>query len=328
MARPEKVAFIGLGIMGAPMAANLARAGFDLSVWTRTTAKAGRFASEHGARAASSPAEAAEGAEAVITMVVDAPEVESVLLGEHGAAAALGQGAICVDMSTIAPSAARAIAERLAEHGVAFLEAPVSGSRPKAEDGTLTIMAGGEAEAFERALPLLEAMGERIVHVGPQGHGALAKVLTNTMGAVNAAALGEALTVVRRAGLDPDAFLEVAQGSAGNSTVLQLKGRPMLEHDFDPLFKLEHMLKDVRHCLAEARALGIEPELAEHAERLYAEADGAGHGGEDFAAIVTVAEGGTDPRVARAHVADATISALETRRSFGNNGRPAPRRTM
>jgi 3-hydroxyisobutyrate dehydrogenase-like beta-hydroxyacid dehydrogenase len=293
MASPEirRVAFFGLGIMGWPMAANLAKGGFELSVWTHSGGKAERFASDHdGVRAAATPHEAAQGADAAITMVVDSPEVEATLLGDGGAAEGLDDGALCVDMSTIAPRAAKALGERLAERGLRFLEAPVSGSRPKAEDGTLTIMAGGEAEDFERAASLLDVMGERIVHVGPQGHGQMAKVLTNTMGAVNAAALAEAVTVARQAGLDPAAFLEVAGGSAGNSTVLQLKGRPMFEHDFNPLFKLEHMLKDVRHCLSEARELGVELEVGRLAERLFAQAAEAGYGGEDFAAIVTAVE--------------------------------------
>jgi 3-hydroxyisobutyrate dehydrogenase len=289
MEKIERVAFCGLGIMGGPMAANLARGGFELSVWTRTAEKAARFASEHGARAGATPADAADGAEALVTMVPDSPEVESTLFGADGAAGALASGAVAIDMSTIAPTAARAIGERLAEQGIGFLEAPVSGSRPKAEDGTLTIMAGGERAAFERALPLLEAMGERIVHVGPQGHGQLAKLLTNTMGAVNAAALAEAVLTVKRAGVDPDAFLEVAGGSAGASTVLTLKGRPMFDEDFEPLFKLEHMLKDVRHCLDEARALGVELRLGELAESFYARAAKNGHGEEDFAAVITAA---------------------------------------
>ncbi|HLM10348.1 MAG TPA: NAD(P)-dependent oxidoreductase [Thermoleophilaceae bacterium] len=283
MESPSRIAFFGLGIMGAPMAANLARAGFELAVWTRTGGKAGDFARDHdGVRAAESPAEAAAGAEALVTMLPDAPEVESVL-----SAAEPPQGALVIDMSTVAPSAARALAERLAEGGVAFLEAPVSGSRPRAEDGTLTIMAGGEREAFERALPLFEAMGERIVHVGPQGHGQLAKLLTNTMGAVHALALAESVVAVREAGLDPDAFLEVASGSAGNSAVLALKGRPMFDSDFTPLFKLEHMLKDVRHCLDEARALGVELRLGALAEGYFARAAADGHGEEDFAAVIT-----------------------------------------
>ena len=291
MAGPEirKVAFFGLGIMGWPMASNLVRAGYELSVWTHSQGKADRFAAEHErARAGATPREAAEGADAAVTMVVDSPEVEATLLGGNGAAEGLNDGALCIDMSTIAPSAAIAMADWLAERGLQFLEAPVSGSRPKAEDGTLTIMAGGGDEAFERARPLLEAMGELIVHVGPQGHGQMAKVLTNTMGAVNAAALAEAVTVARKAGLDPGAFLEVGGGSAGNSTVLQLKGSPMFEGDFEPLFKLAHMLKDVRHCLAEEERLGLDPQLGRLAERLYAQAVEKGEGERDFAAILRV----------------------------------------
>jgi 3-hydroxyisobutyrate dehydrogenase-like beta-hydroxyacid dehydrogenase len=276
--------------MGGPMAASLARAGFELSVYTRTSEKAERFAAEHGARAASTPREAAEGADFAVTMVPDAPEVEEVLLGEQGAVHGLEQGALAIDMSTIAPTAARAIGERLADDGIAFLEAPVSGSRPKAEDGTLTIMAGGEPEHFERARPLFEAMGERIVHVGPRGHGQLAKVVTNTMGAVHAVALAESVLAAERAGLDPGAFLEVAAGSAGNSTVLGLKGRPMFERDFTPLFKLEHMLKDVRHCLEEAAALGVRLRLGSLVEPLFAEAAESGHAEDDFAAVIRALE--------------------------------------
>ena len=287
----ERVAFCGLGIMGGPMAANLARAGFELSVYTRTREKADRFAAEHNnATAAGSPLEAAERASIVITMVPDAPEVEEVLLGDNGAVHGLAEGALAIDMSTIAPTAARDIGERLGDDGVAFLEAPVSGSRPKAEDGTLTIMVGGERDDFERAGPLFDAMGERIVYVGPRGHAQLAKLLTNTMGAVHAAALAESVLAVERAGIDPDAFLEVAAGSAGNSTVLGLKGRPMFERDFTPLFKLEHMLKDVRHCLNEARALGVELRLGSLVEPLFAQSAAAGHGEEDFAAVIRALE--------------------------------------
>jgi 3-hydroxyisobutyrate dehydrogenase-like beta-hydroxyacid dehydrogenase len=298
MASPElgRVAFLGLGIMGWPMAANLSRSGAELRVWTHSAGKAERFAGEHRAEAASTPAEAANGAAVAITMLPDAPEVEATLLGAEGAAGALERGALCLDMSTIAPSAALALAERLELEGLAFLEAPVSGSKPKAEDGTLTVMAAGEQAAFERALPLLEVMGELIVRVGPRGHGALAKLLTNTMGAVHAAALGEALAAVRRADLDPDAFLKVAGASAGGSAVLALKGRPMLEGNFEPpLFKLDHMLKDVRHCLAEARALGLELRFGALAESLLARAAEDGRGDQDFAAVAAVAEASAGP---------------------------------
>ena len=286
---PRRVAFLGLGIMGWPMAANLARAGFELAVWTRTGEKAERFAAEHGVRAAATPAEAAEGADAAVTMVVDAPEVEAVLLGDQGAAGSLREGALCVDMSTIAPSAALAIGGRLREAGLAFVDGPVTGSRPRAEAGTLTIMVGAEEGDFARARPLLEAMGELVVHVGPPGHGAMTKVIANTVTAINAAALADALAMVGKAGVDPDAFLRVAGSGSSASTMLELKAGPMLAGEFEPLFKLEHMLKDVRHCLAEARALGIELRLAEVAERMYAEAAAEGHGELDFAAVAKVA---------------------------------------
>ena len=287
-ASDRRVAFCGLGIMGGPMAANLVRAGFELSVYTRTREKAARFAAEHGTSAAATPREAAEGASTVITMVPDAPEVEEVLLGEDGAVHGLADGGLAIDMSTIAPTAARAIGERLEADRVAFLEAPVSGSRPKAEDGTLTIMVGGEDADFERARALFDAMGELIVHVGPLGHGQMAKLLTNTLGAVNAAVLAEVIHTAKAAGLDPKAFLEVAAGSAGASAMLNLKGPPMFEESWEPtLFKLEHMLKDLRHTLEEARALGIELELPDRAEIYYDRAVDAGHGEEDFAAVYT-----------------------------------------
>jgi 3-hydroxyisobutyrate dehydrogenase-like beta-hydroxyacid dehydrogenase len=284
----QRIAFVGLGIMGAPMARNLLEAGFDVTVYTRTSEKAERFAAEHGGQAARTPGEAAGRTDVFLTMVPDQAQVEEVLFGAKGAADTLPEGALVIDMSTISPTASRGIGERLAERGLDYVEAPVSGSKPKAEDGTLTIMAGGEPEAFERALPLFEVMGERIVHVGPLGHGQMAKLLTNTMGAVNAAALAEAVRTAKSAGLDRDTFLEVAAGSAGASAMLNLKGPPMFEERFEPaLFKLQHMLKDVRHTLDEARSLGIGLELGALAERLYARAAESGHGEQDFAAIYT-----------------------------------------
>ena len=289
MDNPRRVAFAGLGIMGAPMAANLVRAGLEVAVYTRTHEKAERFAAEHdGARAAATPADAAGQADAFVSIVPDAPQVEEILFGENGAADALPDGALVLDMSTIPPTASKAIAARLAARP--YVEAPVSGSRPKAEDGTLTIMAGASPEDFERARPLFDVLGERIVHVGPVGHGQMAKLLTNTMGAVNAAALAECVRTAKAAGLDQDAFLEVASGSAGASAMVALKGKPMFEERFDPaLFKLEHMLKDVRHCIAEARALGVDLELGALAETLYAKAADDGLGEKDFAAVYAAA---------------------------------------
>ena len=278
----DRVAFLGLGIMGWPQAANLRAAGHELTVWTRDADKAERFAQEHGAVAAGSPAEAAAEAGVAITMLPDAPEVEAVL-----EQAEPPEGSLVVDMSTIRPTASRAIAERLAERGVAFLDAPVTGSRPKAEDGTLTIMVGGEESDLDRARPLLEAMGQLVVHAGPHGHGSMVKLINNTLAAVNAAALAEGITLAKAAGVDLDAMEQVVGSGSGNSAMLDLKAGPMREGDYDPLFKLEHMLKDVRHCISEARELGLDLTVAGAAEKLYAAADEAGHGGEDFAAVIT-----------------------------------------
>ena len=290
MEKPEKVAFLGLGIMGSRMAANLCRAGFEVHAWNRTRARAEELAEAHGAVAADTPAAAAAEAGLAITMVVDSPEVEAVLFGEDGAAQGLGESGLAIDMSTIAPSASRAIAERLSERGIGFLDAPVTGSKPKAEDGTLTIMVGGEAADYERALPLFEAMGKLVLHVGPQGHGSMVKLINNTTAAVNTAAVAEGIAVGRRAGLDLDKLVEVVAAGSGASAMLDLKARPIIERDYEPLFKLGHMLKDIRHCLAEAEALGVEMRVAAAAEGLYAAADDAGRYDDDFAAVAEQAE--------------------------------------
>ena len=287
----ERVAFLGLGIMGSRMAANLRRAGFDVVAWNRTRARAEELAGSQGARVADTPAAAAAEAGVVITMVVDAPQVEAVLFGEEGAAKGARGGSLFVDMSTIAPSASRRIGERLSERQLGFLDAPVTGSKPKAEDGTLTIMAGGDAADFERARPLFEAMGELVLHVGPQGHGSMIKLLNNTVAAINTAALAQALLVGEAAGVDLAKLVQVMRAGSGGSAMLDLKAGPMIERRYDTLFKLEHMLKDVRHCLEEARALGTGFGLGETAESLYAAAAARGLGESDFAAVMDAASG-------------------------------------
>src|SRR5439155_3344386 len=286
----QSIGFVGLGIMGSRMAANLRKAGFHLSVWNRTTAKAKQFASEHDAVAVENPSSLAAQSDVVVTMVVDAPQVERVLLGPQGVAEGARDGLLCCDMSTIGPSAAIRIAGALHESGIGFVDAPVSGSSPKAEDGTLTIMAGGEREHFERALPLLEAMGELVVHVGPVGHGQMIKVINNAVAAINAAAVGEALLVGKQAGLDLDALVGVISAGSGASAMLDLKAGPMRSHDYTALFKLEHMLKDLRLCLQEAEAAGIGFGFASEAAEILQAAADKGLGGRDFAALIEVLE--------------------------------------
>jgi 3-hydroxyisobutyrate dehydrogenase-like beta-hydroxyacid dehydrogenase len=295
----ERIAFLGLGIMGRPMAANLVKAGFQLTVWNRTRERAEEFAAEHPeakVRVAGRPVAAAASAQAVITMVPDAPEVEEVLFGPDGAAEGLSMVDLAIDMSTIRPAASRSIGERLRqERGAGFLDAPVTGSRPKAEDATLTIMVGGDSADFERSRPVLDAMGKLIVHAGPPGHGSMIKLINNTLAAVNAEGLAEALRLAERAELDTDAMLQVVAAGSGNSTMVELKAQPMLARELDPLFKLEHMLKDVRHFLSEANELGVETPVAERAEAVYAQADARGLGGRDFAAVIDAATGTPAP---------------------------------
>jgi 3-hydroxyisobutyrate dehydrogenase-like beta-hydroxyacid dehydrogenase len=287
----ERVAFLGLGIMGSRMAANLARGGFELTVWNRTEAKAQAFCAEHpGVKLARTPAEAAADSDVVVTMVVDGDQVRQVLLGEDGAATAARPGTLCIDCSTVGPMAARSIGEALSAHGIELVDAPVTGSSPRAQDGTLTIMAGATEQAFQRARPVLEAMGRLIVHAGPLGHGQIVKVINNAVAATNAAVLGEALLVGARAGVDLDALTEVMGAGSGASAMLELKARAMREHDYTTLFKLEHMLKDVRLCLEEGQAAGAPFQFAALTREILTAAMGRGHGDDDFAALIEVLE--------------------------------------
>jgi 3-hydroxyisobutyrate dehydrogenase-like beta-hydroxyacid dehydrogenase len=286
---PEmRVGFIGLGIMGSRMAANLVRAGLEVTAWNRTRETADAWAAEHGGTVAASPAEVAERSDAIVTMVVDGAQVRDVL---DQAAGSLRDGQIVIDCSTIGPRAAREIGAWLNERGVAFLDAPVTGSKPGAEAGTLTIMVGGEAADLERAQPIFDAMGETIVHAGPLGQGQMVKVISNCVAAANAATLAEGLVVGRATGVDLGALVQVMAGGAANSTMVALKAEPMQRHDYTTLFKLEHMLKDVRLCLEEAQASGVPFPAAAHVHGLLSAGMGRGLADEDFAALLEAVEG-------------------------------------
>ncbi len=288
----ERIGFLGLGMMGSRMAANIAEAGFPLAVWTHSDGKAEAWVREHpGARAFATPAEVAGESEIVISMVVDGAQVSSILLGDGGVVEGARPGLLCVDMSTIGPSATVEVGAALAAGDIALIDAPVTGSLPRAQAGTLTIMVGGAERDFERAEPLLRAMGEVIEHVGELGKGQMLKVINNSLGAANAAALAEALVLVSSSGLDLDAFVRVTSAGSGASAQLELKSGPMRGHDYTPLFKTEHMLKDVRLCLDQAQAAGVPFPSAAHARDLLTASIGRGHGEEDYAAIIESAEG-------------------------------------
>src|SRR4051794_8089127 len=290
----EQVGFIGLGIMGSLQAMNLAQAGYELTVFNRTREKAEAWVGEHGGTVADSPADVAKASDVVITMVVDGAQVTDMV---EQALPGAREGTLFVDMSTIAPATARALDERLRSEGHAFVDAPVTGSSPKAKSGTLTIMCGGASGDIERARPLFEVMGEKIVVCGEAGQGQAVKVISQAITAVNCATLAQGLLLARQVGVDVDKLLETMDGGSSDSTMRALKGKPMLEHEFTPLFKLAHMLKDVQLCLAEARTAGSAFPFAGLAAELYGAGMGRGLGEQDFAAVLEVVEGITGTRL-------------------------------
>ncbi|HXR13999.1 MAG TPA: NAD(P)-dependent oxidoreductase [Solirubrobacteraceae bacterium] len=283
----SRVGFIGLGIMGSRMAANLARAGFEMTVWNRTAQTAQDWVVEHGGHLAPTPAALAAGVDLVITMVVDGPQVREVLLGADGVAEGAASGLLCVDCTTIGQAAALEIGERLGERGLRLLDAPVTGSLPGARDGTLLIMVGGEAADLEEARPVFEAMGKTILHVGALGAGQAIKVISNSVAVANAATVAEGLLAGKAAGVDLDALVAVMEGGAASSRMLTLKQEPMRTHDFTPLFRLAHMIKDVELCLA---ASTVPFESARRALEDMRAAERLGHGDEDFAALALAVE--------------------------------------
>jgi 3-hydroxyisobutyrate dehydrogenase-like beta-hydroxyacid dehydrogenase len=285
-----RVGFVGLGIMGSRMAANLARAGHALTVFNRTRATAEAWVAEHGGSLAATPAEVGAASDIVISMVVDGDQVRSVLLGEDGVAQGAAAGTLCVDMSTIAPAQTLAIGGELQERGLKLLDAPVTGSSPKAQDGTLTIMAGGDAGDFALAKPLFEVMGALVVHVGALGQGEMVKIINNAVAAANATTVAEALLVGQATGVDLDALVQVMGAGSGGSAMLALKAGPMREHDYTTLFKLEHMLKDVRLCLEAAESGNAPFGAAARARDVLVAAMARGHADDDFAALVEALE--------------------------------------
>jgi len=293
MAR-ERIGFIGLGIMGSRMAANLAAAGYEMTVWNRTAATAEAFAAEHGVNVAATPAELAAASDVVIKIVVNGEQVEEILVGEQGVIAGAREGMLCIDMSTISPEMAQSLGKRLGEHGIAFIDAPVTGSSPGAEAGTLTIMAGGSEADLQRAAPIFDVLGAKTVHCGAIGQGQMIKVITNAIAASNAAVLAQALIVARGAGVDLSALTEVIDGGAADSRMAQLKAQPMIDRQYDTLFRLDHMIKDVDLALELAAAEGIPFDYAAQTRELMAEASAEGFGEVDFAALYEALQARTD----------------------------------
>jgi 2-hydroxy-3-oxopropionate reductase len=292
------IGFIGLGIMGAPMAANLAHAGHPLVVHNRSRSKVEQFIAEHErAEAAATPKEVAERTDVVITMLPDSPDVEQVYLGEDGVIVGARSGQLLIDMSSIAPAVARAVFDAASEVGAAALDAPVSGGDLGAREGTLSIMVGGAPDAFDRARPLLEVMGKTIVRLGEAGAGQTAKACNQILVAVTIEAVSEALVLASKAGVDPEALIEVLSGGLAGNRVMEVRRRNFLEHDFTPGFKLELHHKDLGIALRTARELGVYVPATAIVDQMLAALEAGGDGGLDHSALLTVIEQQSSHRI-------------------------------
>jgi 2-hydroxy-3-oxopropionate reductase len=286
---PETIGFIGLGVMGAPMARNLMKAGHPLVVHSRSPEPVEALAAE-GAEAASGAREVAERAEVVITMLPDSPAVEDVVLGEEGVLAGLTDGALLIDMSTIHPTVSVAIAQAAGERGVSVLDAPVSGGDVGAQQGTLSIMVGGEEADFERARPLFDVLGKTVVHVGAHGAGQVVKACNQVVVAVTIAAVSEALVLGTKAGVDPERILEVLSGGLAANRVMEMRGRNFLEHDFTPGFRVDLHHKDLGIALESGEAYGVPLAVTGLVQQYFRALRAQGHGSDDHSALLLLVE--------------------------------------
>ena len=284
-----EVGFIGLGLMGRPMALNLIKAGHTVHVWSRRRASMQPLL-EAGAGDCASAAEVARRAPLTISMVADAPDVEQVTLGPDGVADGAGAGHIHVDMSTIAPAAAQKIAGALAGRGVTMLDAPVSGGEVGAIAGTLTIMVGGDAAAFDKVRPVLEAMGQSVTLIGASGAGQVAKACNQILTGVSVAAVAEALNFATKSGVDAGKVREALLGGFAYSRILENHGQRMLDRNFKPGFKAWMHQKDLRIVMEEAHRLGLMLPGAAATAQMFNAMVGSGLGEEDSIALLKLLE--------------------------------------
>ena len=281
----QRVALLGLGTMGAGMAANWLAKGFGLTVWNRTRARTQALA-DKGARVATTPREAAEGADCVFAMVADDAASRAVWRGDDGALAGAKTGAVVVESSTLTPDWVRELAGRARARGCAFLDAPVGGSRQAAASGELRFFVGGDAATLDKARPALIAIGSKIDLLGPAGAGATWKLINNQLIAAQVAALGEALDVARKAGFRPVQISSLILNGAASSPIVKMKLPSMLNGDYDePDFALSLMLKDARYAAALAQSLGAPADLVSSAVKAFARAEAKGLGAKDIAAV-------------------------------------------
>ncbi len=287
--KETKLGFIGLGIMGKPMVRNLLKAGFSPIIFNRSQPSIDELVAE-GAIAVTSVKEVAEKSDVVITMLPDTPDVEAIVLGENGILSGAKEGLLLIDMSTISPVATRNISTELAKSGVKMLDAPVSGGDKGAIAGTLSIMAGGDEEDFEKARPIFEAMGKTIVHCGPIGAGQTVKACNQIVVAIVIEAVSEALVLGSKAGVKPEVILQVLSGGLAQNRVMDLRGQTMIEHNFTPGFKSKLHRKDLNIVLQTAQEYGIKLPVTDLVEQMFAKLVENGKGDLDHSALLTVIE--------------------------------------
>lgn len=280
-----KVAFLGLGIMGRAMAANLAKAGHEVSVWNRTPGK-----DVEGARTAASPAEAAQGVEVIWMCLSDTAAVESVLFGTNAVEQSLAEGMIVADSSTISPSSTRQFAERVARKGATYVDSPVTGSKTGAESGTLLFIVGGDEATIEKLKPLYAAMGKKIFRMGETGKGQSAKLVMNLQIALIYEGFAEALTLGAKLGVDAEKLMPLVQASMVNSGVVTYKAPFVLKRDFSANFPLRLMRKDIRLALDSAKESRVKLPGLETVEEIYEMAIEDGHADLDYAATLLLLE--------------------------------------
>jgi 3-hydroxyisobutyrate dehydrogenase len=285
----ERLGFVGLGIMGRGMVRNLLKAGYGVRVWNRTASRSDALVTD-GATAAASPRDVAEHSDIVFICVSDTPDVEAVIFGTDGLAAGMRQGGLIVDMSTISPQATQQFARKLAEGGIAMLDAPVSGGSEGAERGTLSIMIGGDAAQVERARPYFEAMGKTITHVGTHGAGQTVKLVNQILVVGNMLAVSEALIFAQASGLDLEKTLEAVTGGAAGSWMLSNRGSQAIRRDFRPGFTIDLQQKDLRLALAAADAVGAPVIATSLISNLYRTLQAAGLGSEGNHALIKALE--------------------------------------
>ena len=280
----DKIGFIGLGIMGKPMALNLMKAGFELIVYNRTKSKMNALI-EQGAVGADSPKEVAENSDIIITIVSDTPDVEDVILGEQGVIHGAKAGSVVIDMSTISPSATKEMAAKLKEKNVDMLDAPVSGGDTGAINGTLAIMVGGDKEVLDRCMPVFNAMGKTITHTGTNGMGQVVKLCNQILVSVTNMAVSEAVLFAQKSGVDPHTMIEATKGGAAGSWQLANLGPKMVDEDFAPGFMIDLQQKDLRLVLEAASQLNLPLPALSYVHQMYTSNQANGEGKEGTQAL-------------------------------------------